>query len=64
MIGRREFISLLGASKPYDGKKNLLLYITSISSVFAIIASCGSPAKAHWSCCANCYPPRKYLACS
>jgi hypothetical protein len=45
---RLEFITLLGVSKPYVGTKNLLLCIANISSVFAVIASCGlSPARAH-----------------
>ena len=60
---RREFITLLGVSKPYVGTKNLLLCIANISSVFAVIASCGlSPARAHdWyphECChgGDCAP--------
>src|SRR5262245_45901616 len=59
----REFITRLGGSKLYFGTKNLLLYMSSISSVFAVIASCGlSPAKAHdWyphECChgGDCAP--------
>jgi hypothetical protein len=63
MIVRREFITLLGVSKPYVGTKNLLLCIANISSVFAVIASCGlSPARAHdWyphECChgGDCAP--------
>jgi hypothetical protein len=60
----RDFMTLLGGSKPHVGTKNLLLYyIASISSVFAVIASCGlSPAKAHdWyphECChgGDCAP--------
>src|SRR5262245_53489789 len=34
----REFITRLGGSKPHFGTKNLLLYIASFSSVFAVIA--------------------------
>jgi len=60
----RDFMTLLGGSKLHVGTKNLLLYyIASISSVFAVIASCGlSPAKAHdWyphECChgGDCAP--------
>ena len=58
-----EFIMLLGGAKPCVGMKYLLLYMISISSVFAFIASCGlSPAKAHdWyphECChgGDCAP--------
>jgi hypothetical protein len=57
----RDFIALLGGSKPHVGTK---LHMASISSVFAVIASCGllSPAKAHdWyphECChgGDCAP--------
>src|SRR5262245_41465671 len=60
---RRYFITLLSCSKPFVGMKNLLLYVASIGSVFAVIASYPfSLAKAHdWyphECChgGDCAP--------